>query len=73
MSNEFSIEYSDIIRVYQNKVSDLINQVVAAEAKVVASERIMQDMSAKIEELQGQQKPKKPVSKKIDAVTDFSN
>jgi len=73
MANEFNIEYSDIIRVYQNKVSDLINQVVAVEAKVVASERIIQNMSAKIEELQGQQKPKKSVSKNIDAVTDFSN
>ena len=35
--SEFTIEYGDILKAYQSKVSEILNQLITAEAKLIAS------------------------------------
>lgn len=72
MANEFSIDYSDVIKVYQMKVSDLTNQLISSEARIMASNRVIDDLSKKISELEKQPKTKRTV-KNNDAVVDYNN
>ena len=72
MSYEFSIEYGDVIKAYQNKINDLMNQLITAEAKIIASEKVMEKLSRRVEELEKQPK-KKRTSKSNDSVIDYNN
>lgn len=72
MSYEFSIEYSDVIKAYQNKINDLMNQLITAEAKIIASEKVMEKLSQRVEELEKQPKTKR-TSKSNDSVIDYNN
>ena len=49
---QMSVEYGDVIKAYQNKVSELINQLITAEAKLIACENIIQKYEQKTEELE---------------------
>ena len=72
MSYEFSIKYSDVIKEYQNKINDLMNQLITAEAKIIASEKVMEKLSQRVEELEKQPKTKR-TSKSNDSVIDYNN
>ena len=72
MANEFSIEYGDVIKAYQNKVTDLTNQLITSEAKVIASDRIINELSEKIVEFEKQPKTKRSI-KSNESVTDYNN
>ena len=72
MSYEFSIEYGDVIKAYQNKINDLMNQLITAEAKIIASEKVMEKLSRRVEELEKQPKTKR-TSKSNDSVIDYNN
>ena len=72
MANEFSIEYGDVIKAYQNKVTDLTNQLITSEAKVIASDRIINQLSEKIVEFEKQSKTKR-TTKSNDSVVDYNN
>lgn len=52
--NELGIEYGDVIKAYQNKVNELISQLITAEAKLVASANFINKLSLKIRELEEQ-------------------
>lgn len=64
---QMSVEYGDVIKAYQNKVSELINQLITAEAKLIACENIIQKYEQKTEELE------KKVSKSSSRVSKKSN
>ena len=72
MANEFSIEYGDVIKAYQNKVTDLTNQLITSEAKVIASDRIINQLSEKIVEFEKQPKTKRS-TKSNESVVDYNN
>lgn len=72
MVNEHSIEYGDVIKAYQNKVTDLTNQLITSEAKVIASDRIINQLSEKIIDLEKQQKVKRS-TKSNESVVDYNN
>jgi len=72
MVNEHSIEYSDVIKAYQNKVIDLTNQLITSEAKVIASDRIINQLSEKIIEFEKQPKTKR-ATKSNESVVDYNN
>lgn len=72
MSYEFSIEYGDVIKAYQNKINDLMNQLITAEAKIIASEKVMEKLSQRVEEMEKQPKTKR-TPKSNDSVIDYNN
>lgn len=72
MSYEFSIEYGDVIKAYQNKINDLMNQLISTEAKIIASEKVIEKLSQRVEELEKQPKTKR-TSKRNDSVIDYNN
>ena len=52
--NELGIEYGDAIKAYQNKVNELISQLITAEAKLIASANFINKLSLKVQELEEQ-------------------
>jgi len=73
---QMSVEYGDVIKAYQNKVSELINQLITAEAKLIACENIIQKYEQTTKELEKQiTKSSSRVSKKsnsTDVVVDYN-
>lgn len=72
MSNEFSVEYSDVIKAYQNKVNDLTYQLISSEARIMASNRVIDELSNKITEIEKQPKMKR-TTKSNESVIDYNN
>ena len=72
MSNEFSVEYSDVIKAYQNKVNDLTYQLISSEARIMASNRVIDEISNKITEIEKQPKMKR-TTKSNESVIDYNN
>lgn len=72
MSNEFSVEYSDVIKAYQNKVNDLTYQLISSEARIMASNRVIDELSNKITEMEKQPKMKR-TTKSNESVIDYNN
>jgi len=54
MSSEFSLDYTDVLKAYQNKSSELLTQLITAEAKLHASTSIITELKNKISELTSQ-------------------
>jgi len=54
MSSEFSLDYTDVLKAYQNKSSELLTQLITAEAKLHASTSIITELKKKISELTSQ-------------------
>jgi hypothetical protein len=52
MSNEISLEYGDVLKAYQSKSSELLTQLITAEAKLNASAVYVTNLQAKISELE---------------------
>jgi len=50
--SEFTIEYGDILKVYQSKVSEILNQLITAEAKLIASVNYINKLQEEIKELE---------------------
>jgi hypothetical protein len=78
--NELSIEYADVIKAYQNKVNDLTSQLIAAEAKLIASANFISKMTVRLEQLESENikltnKNKKVISKikqeEVENVIDY--
>ena len=62
--DEINLEYTDIIKAYQSKTTELMNQVITAEAKLNASAGFINKLKLKIVELEEENKRlKKPLSK----------
>ena len=72
MSNEFSVEYSDVIKAYQNKVNDLTYQLISSEARIMASNRVIDELSNKITEIEKQPKMKR-TTKSNESLIDYNN
>jgi len=80
--NELSIEYADVIKAYQNKVNDLTSQLIAAEAKLIASANFISKMTVRLEQLESENikltnKNKKVTSKikqeEVENVIDYNS
>jgi hypothetical protein len=50
--DEINIEYGDIIKVYQNKLTEILNQVITAEAKFIASANFIKKLKERIIQLE---------------------
>jgi hypothetical protein len=50
--SEFTIEYGDILKAYQSKVSEILNQLITAEAKLIASVNYINKLQEQIKELE---------------------
>ena len=72
--DEINLEYTDIIKAYQSKTTELLNQVITAEAKFNASTGFIIKLKQRIVELESENsklsslKPTK--TKKIESKTD---
>lgn len=73
MASDFSIEYGDIIKAYQNKVSVLTTELVSSEAKLIASERVISNLSQTIEDLEKQIKTRRNKTKLTTETVDYNN
>ena len=54
MSSEIALDYTDVLKAYQNKSGELLTQLITAEAKVNASAGIIKDLKNQIVELKSQ-------------------
>ena len=73
MASDFSIEYGDIIKAYKNKVSVLTTELVSSEAKLIASERVISNLSQTIEDLEKQIKTRRNKTKLTTETVDYNN
>ena len=73
MASDFSIEYGDIIKAYQNKVSVLTTELVSSEGKLIASERVISNLSQTIEDLEKQIKTRRNKTKLTTETVDYNN
>jgi hypothetical protein len=85
--NELSVEYKDMIQAYDGKVSELIMQLIKAEAKLIASANFINKISvanielqSKVKELESQiesqkatKTPKRTTKTQSDVVMDYNN
>lgn len=56
MSSEIALDYTDVLKAYQNKSTELLGQLITSEAKLNASAGIIKQLNTKIEELTSQNK-----------------
>ena len=56
MSSEVNLDYTDVLKAYQNKSTELLSQLITSEAKLNASAGIIKQLNTKIEELISQNK-----------------
>lgn len=75
MSNEISLNYGDVLKAYQAKSSDLLTQLMTAEARLIASANLISELQNKIEELEKENEKHQKTSNKtkknlIDNSTD---
>jgi hypothetical protein len=54
--DEINLDYTDIIKAYQSKTTELMNQVITAEAKFNASAGFINKLKARILELEEENK-----------------
>lgn len=54
--DEINLDYTDIIKAYQSKTTELLNQVITAEAKFNASAGYIAKLKEKIQELEAENK-----------------
>jgi len=54
--DEINLDYADIIKAYQSKVTELLNQVITAEAKFNASAGYIAKLKTRIQELEAENK-----------------
>jgi len=54
MSSEITLDYTDVLKAYQNKSGELLTQLITAEAKLHASTSIITELKKKISELTSQ-------------------
>jgi hypothetical protein len=64
-------ELKNLISIYQQKVSDLMAQTIALEARMMNSNQLIEALTNKIKELQEQKIPKKTI-KSSSNTEDFS-
>ena len=50
--SEFTIEYGDILKAYQGKISEVLNQLITAEAKLIASVNYIAKLQEQIKDLE---------------------
>jgi hypothetical protein len=80
MSTEISLEYGDVLKAYQTKVTELITQLITAEAKLNASAVLINKLVEKNSELESENlklqkasvKTTKKSSASIDNVVDYN-
>jgi len=70
----FEVEYTDIIRAYQARTNDFLNQLITAEAKLHASADYINKLEQRTKELEAENQKlstAKPTrTKKIESKTD---
>lgn len=54
--DEINLDYTDIIKAYQSKTTELLNQVITAEAKFNASAGYISKLKERIQELEAENK-----------------
>lgn len=54
--DEINLDYTDIIKAYQSKTTELLNQVITAEAKFNASAGYIAKLKERIQELEAENK-----------------
>lgn len=81
MSTEINLEYGDVLKAYQNKVNELMVQLITAEAKLNASAGVVNKLDEQILHLQSENEKLKKVATKgtkkssaesVDNVVDFN-
>lgn len=81
MSTEISLEYGDVLKAYQNKVNELMVQLITAEAKLNASAGVVNKLSEQVSQLESENEKLKKVATKgtkkssaesVDNVVDFN-
>lgn len=70
----YEVEYTDIIKAYQVRTTDFINQLITAEAKLNASAGFIMKLQERIRELEAENAklstPKTTRTKKTESKTD---
>ena len=80
MNTEISLEYGDVLKAYQTKVTELMTQLITAEAKLNASAVLITKLVEKNSELESENlklqkattKTTKKSSASIDNVVDYN-
>lgn len=62
--SEISLEYGDVLKVYQTKCNDFLTQVITAEARLVASTNHINKLNSKINDLEDELKKVQKTSSK---------
>lgn len=78
-NSEISLDYGDVLKAYQTKSGELLNQLISAEARLNASANLITELKKKITELteeneklqKSSSKPKKPQASN-DNVIDYN-
>lgn len=77
---DYELEYTDIIKAYQARSNDFLNQLITAEAKLHASAGFIKKLKDKISELEEENKKlsqkniktQKKVETKTEEVIDYN-
>ncbi len=77
MSSEISLEYGDVLKAYQTKSSELLTQLITAEAKLNASVALIVSLKNAILELEKENEKLQKSSNRskkssTDTVVDYS-
>ena len=56
MSNDIQINYGDVLKAYQTKSTELLTQLMTAEAKVIASANVIMELRDRISKLEEKNK-----------------
>jgi CII-binding regulator of phage lambda lysogenization HflD len=71
MASEINLEYGDVLKAYQTKTSELLTQLISAEARLNASAALILTLKNRISELESEnEKLNKSSTKAKKSVTD---
>lgn len=78
MSGEITLDYTDVLKAYQNKSGELLTQLITTEARLSASTSIISDLKKRISELEVEnEKLKKSTSRtkklQTEKVVDYNS
>lgn len=78
MSSEISLEYGDVLKAYQTKSSELLTQLITAEARLNASAALIVSLKNTILELEKENEKLQKSSNRskkssTDTVVDYSS
>lgn len=78
MSGEITLDYTDVLKAYQNKSGELLTQLITTEARLSASTSIISDLRKRISELEVEnEKLKKSTSRtkklQTEKVVDYNS